>query len=204
METRKIPAVIYAESTPNPMAMKFVANRMLVNGGASAEYMSRSEAKGSPLALELFNFPFIQSVFITGNFITVFKNDLATWDDIALELRVFLQDYLNDGKIIINELPQTETSSGNGKSADNGLSHSETEADLDLRIIELLEEYIRPAVESDGGAVYFRKFENGIVTLALKGSCSGCPSASFTLKAGIEGLLKRMMPEVAEVVAEEM
>jgi NFU1 iron-sulfur cluster scaffold homolog, mitochondrial len=204
METRKIPAVIYAESTPNPMAMKFVANRMLINGGASAEYMNRSEAKGSPLALELFNFPFIQSVFITGNFITIFRNDHATWDDIALELRVFLQDYLNDGKTVVSEMPENKTSSDVSEIADAGLAHSKTDSDSELRIVELLEEYIRPAVESDGGAVYFRKFENGIVTLALKGSCSGCPSASFTLKAGIEGLLKRMMPEVAEVVAEEV
>jgi NFU1 iron-sulfur cluster scaffold homolog, mitochondrial len=202
METRKIPAVVYAESTPNPAAMKFVANRLLTPGGATVEYLSKADAKGSPLALELYSFPFVSSVFFTGNFVTIFKTDLVSWNDVTLELREFIQQYLNEGKPVVTEMPQRKETP-EGKPADHSTEHTAPTGDADMRIIELLEEYIRPAVESDGGAVYFRSFNEGKVTLALKGSCSGCPSASFTLKAGIEGLLKKMMPEVREVVAEE-
>ena len=201
METRKVPVVIYAESTPNPVAMKFVANRLLINKGNTVEYTNKAEAKGSPIALELFNFPFITGVFITGNFITLIKNDLVVWNDVTLELREFIQDYLNEGKPVILELPkQADKTEG----MDSTVNHADPTNETDQRIIDLLEEYIRPAVEQDGGAIYFQSYQDGIVTLALKGSCSGCPSSSFTLKAGIEGLLKRMIPEIKEVVAEAL
>jgi Fe-S cluster biogenesis protein NfuA len=204
METRKIPAVIYAESTPNPVAMKFVANRLLVNNGNTVEYNSKADAKGSPLALELFNFPFIKGVFVTGNFITLIKSELVNWNDVTLELREYIQQYLNDGKVVINELPEQQMNDSQQRSLDHGVTHVEPKNESEARIIDLLEEYIRPAVEQDGGAIYFKSYEQGIVTLTLKGSCSGCPSSSMTLKAGIEGLLKRMIPEVKEVVAEAM
>lgn len=203
METRKTPAVIYAESTPNPVAMKFVANRLLIGNGNTVEYNNKSEAKGSPLALELFNFPFITGVFITGNFITLIKSDSVAWNDVTLELREFIQQYLNEGKVVINEMPQQEDDKISAEdSPDHGVTHVEPKTESEARIIELLEEYIRPAVEQDGGAIYFKSYQEGIVTLMLKGSCSGCPSSSMTLKAGIEGLLKRMIPEIQEVVAE--
>jgi NFU1 iron-sulfur cluster scaffold homolog, mitochondrial len=200
METRKIPAVIYAESTPNPATMKFVTNRILIPNGATVEYINRAQAKGSPLALELFNFPFVSQVFITGNFITIFKNELTTWNDVALEIREFIRDYINEGKEIVLEFPEVKE---NSEAEDaTPMLHTEPNTEAESRIIELLEEYIRPAVETDGGAVYFKSFVDGIVTVSLRGSCSGCPSSTFTLKAGIEGLLKRMMPEITEVVAE--
>ena len=202
METRKVPVVIYAESTPNPVAMKFVANRLLITNGNTVEYTNKAEAKGSPIAMELFNFPFITGVFITGNFITLIKNDLVVWNDVMLELREFIQEYLNEGKAIILELPKQEEKSKEGM--DSSVNHADPTNETDQRIIDLLEEYIRPAVEQDGGAIYFQSYQDGIVTLALKGSCSGCPSSSFTLKAGIEGLLKRMIPEIKEVVAEAL
>lgn len=204
METRKIPAVIYAEGTPNPVAMKFVANRLLISNGNTVEYNNKSEAKGSPLALELFNFPFITGVFITGNFITLIKSDLISWNDVTLELREFIQRYLNEGKVVINELPEQQEKHPEDGPLDHGVTHAEPKTEAESRIIDLLEEYIRPAVEQDGGAIYFKSYQEGIVTLTLKGSCSGCPSSSMTLKAGIEGLLKRMIPEVQEVVAEAL
>jgi NFU1 iron-sulfur cluster scaffold homolog, mitochondrial len=202
METRKIPAVIYAESTPNPAAMKFVANRLLIDNGATVEYTNRAQAKGSPLALELFNFPFVSQVFITGNFITVFKNEMASWNDVALELREFIRDFINEGKAIITEYPEQKAELNEEDATP--MLHTEPQTVEESRIVELLEEYIRPAVETDGGAVYFKSFIEGVVTVSLRGSCSGCPSSTFTLKAGIEGLLKRMMPEVKEVVAESV
>ena len=202
METRKVPVVIYAESTPNPVAMKFVANRMLINNGNTVEYTNKTEAKGSPIALELFNFPFIAGVFITGNFITLIKNDLVIWNDVTLQLREFIQDYLNEDKPVILELPKQDNKTEERN--DSSVNHAAPSSETDQRIIDLLEEYIRPAVEQDGGAIYFQSYQEGIVTLALKGSCSGCPSSNFTLKAGIEGLLKRMIPEIKEVVAEAL
>ncbi|MBA3901267.1 MAG: NifU family protein [Bacteroidetes bacterium] len=202
METRKIPTVIYAESTPNPHAMKFVANRLLVEDGATVEYINRAQAKGSPLAMELFNFPFVSQVFISGNFISVFKNDMANWNDVALELREFIRDYINEGKEIIAFFP--EQKEGQNEEDATPMLHTEPTTEAESRIVELLEEYIRPAVETDGGAVYFKSYKEGIVTVSLRGACSGCPSSTFTLKAGIEGLLKRMMPEIQEVVAESV
>jgi NFU1 iron-sulfur cluster scaffold homolog, mitochondrial len=202
METRKIPTVIYAESTPNPHAMKFVANRMLVDNGATVEYVNRAQAKGSPLAIELFNFPFVSQVFISGNFISVFKNDLANWNDVALELREFIRDYINDGKEIISFFPEQKDELNDEDATP--MLHTEPTTEAESRIVELLEEYIRPAVETDGGAVYFKSYKDGIVTVSLRGACSGCPSSTLTLKAGIQGLLKKMMPEIEEVVAESV
>ncbi|HET6245621.1 MAG: NifU family protein [Bacteroidetes bacterium] len=205
METRKTPAIIYAEGTPNPLAMKFVCNRLLIGNGNTVEYKNRTQAKGSPLALALFNFPFVTGVFITGNFVTVLKSDAVSWNDITLELREYIQQYLNDGNEVINELPQQqENENSNVNPLDHGVTHVEPTNETEARIIDLLEEYIRPAVEQDGGAIYFKSYQEGLVTLTLKGSCSGCPSSSMTLKAGIEGLLKRMIPEVQEVVAEAL
>jgi Fe-S cluster biogenesis protein NfuA len=202
----KKPVIIYAESTPNPASMKFVANRILVESGATAQYLNKSETKGSPLAAKLFEFPFVKSVFMTSNFITVLKTDAVEWMDITLELRDFIRVYISDGNSIITELPTTEMPVDNTFENTKELftEHSAPSTETEVKIVEMLEEYIRPAVENDGGSITFKSFIDGIVTVQLRGSCSGCPSSTITLKAGIETLLKKMVPEVKEVVAEAM
>lgn len=205
--TAKTPVTIYAESTPNPASMKFVANKLLVNAGITAEYLNAAEAKGSPLAVKLFQFPFVKSVFISGNYVAIAKTDAVAWDDIIFELRDFLRVYLTEGNIVVNELPakkEVYTDSSFKTTAPAYTDHAVPQTETETKIVEVLEQYIRPAVEQDGGLITFKSFKEGIVTVILKGSCSGCPSSTITLKAGIEGLLKRMVPDVKEVVAENM
>ncbi len=187
---------IYTEMTPNPETMKFVANKLLYPG-KSLDVPDEASAKPSPLAQELFTFPFIKSVFIASNFVTLTKtNDTADWQDVIPAVKQFLKDYLEEGKEVVNEeeLLITKAESSNEVNADDD--------DVVKRIKELLENYVKPAVEMDGGAIQFKSYENGTVNLAMQGSCSGCPSSTITLKAGIEGMMKRMIPEVKEVVAE--
>jgi NFU1 iron-sulfur cluster scaffold homolog, mitochondrial len=187
---------IYTEMTPNPETMKFVANKLLYPG-KSVDFQDEESAKASPLAMELFSFPFIKSVFIASNFITLTKtNETEDWQDVIPSIKQFLREYLEEGKTIINEeeIASRKTASSNEVSLDDG--------DVVKRIKELLENYVKPAVEMDGGAIQFKSYEDGKVNLMLQGSCSGCPSSMITLKAGIEGMMKRMIPEVKEVVAE--
>ena len=187
---------IYTEMTPNPETMKFVANKLLYPG-KSIDFQDESSAKVSPLAMELFSFPFIKSVFIASNFVTLTKtNETGDWQDVIPSIRQFLKEYLEEGKPVINEdeVATMKSESSNEVSADD--------EDVVKRIKELLENYVKPAVEMDGGAIQFRSYEDGKVNLMLQGSCSGCPSSMITLKAGIEGMMKRMIPEVKEVVAE--
>ena len=187
---------IYTEMTPNPETMKFVANKLLYPG-KSADFPDVESATPSPLATELFGFPFIKAVFIASNFVTLTKTAEADWNDVIPSIRQFLKDYLEEGKPVINEeeMAQRRTQqSSNEVSADDD--------DVVKRIKELLDNYVRPAVEMDGGAIQFKSYSDGIVSLAMQGSCSGCPSSMITLKAGIEGMMKRMIPEVKEVVAE--
>ncbi|MEP6927602.1 MAG: NifU family protein [Ginsengibacter sp.] len=187
---------IYTEMTPNPETMKFVANKLLYPG-KSIDFQDETSALPSPLAMELFSFPFIKSVFIASNFVTLTKtNETEEWQDVIPSIKQFLKEYLEEGKPIVNEeeLAARKTESSNEVSADDD--------DVVKRIKELLENYVKPAVEMDGGAIQFRSYENGKVNLMLQGSCSGCPSSMITLKAGIEGMMKRMIPEVKEVVAE--
>jgi len=202
----KKPIIIYAESTPNPASMKFVANQLLVENGATAQYLSKAETKGSPLASVLFEFPFVKAVFMTANFVTVTKTDTVQWEDITLELRDFLRKYLSEGKIIITELPTTEMPVDNtfAKKEIAFTEHKAPANEIEAKIVEILEQYIRPAVESDGGSITFKSYNEGIVTVQLRGSCSGCPSSTITLKAGIEALLKKMIPDVKEVLSEAM
>ena len=194
MEKTGIPITIYAESTPNPATMKFVANKIL-HSGKSLEYLSPEETKSSPLAAKLFDFPFIKGVFISNNFITLTKAGQVDWNDVIFELREFIRDYLSNGKPIL--LGDKDEKPKPGKQIKNNTEPSE----IDKRIIGVLDEYVRPAVEQDGGNIVFDSFEDGQVHLVMQGACSGCPSAMMTLKTGIEGLLKRMVPEVEEVVA---
>lgn len=202
----KKPTIIYAESTPNPASMKFVANRILVENSATAQYLSKAETKGSPLAAKLFELPFVKAVFMTANFITITKIDSLQWEDITLELRDFLRIYISEGHPIINELPTTEMPVDNTFDKKEAVftEHKTPSTEIEVKIVEILEQYIRPAVESDGGSITFKNFNDGIVTVQLRGSCSGCPSSTITLKAGIEALLKKMIPDVKEVVAEAM
>ncbi len=186
---------IYTEMTPNPETMKFVANKLLYPG-KSIDFPDAENARPSPLATELFAFPFVKAVFIASNFVTLTKTADTEWDDIIPSLRQFLKSYLEEGKPVINEdeLVSLKKESVNESSPDDG--------DVVKRIKELLDNYVKPAVEMDGGAIQFRSYNDGIVNLMLQGSCSGCPSSMITLKAGIEGMMKRMIPEVKEVVAE--
>jgi len=185
---------IYTEMTPNPETMKFVANKLLYPG-KSIDFPDVEKAKPSPLAIELFGFPFIKSVFIASNFVTLTKITDTDWNDVIPSIRQFLKEYLEEGKpVIIEEEIVIEKSDGNAIGADDN--------DVVKRIKELLENYVKPAVEMDGGAIQFRSYQEGVVNLMLQGSCSGCPSSMITLKAGIEGMMKRMIPEVKEVVAE--
>jgi NFU1 iron-sulfur cluster scaffold homolog, mitochondrial len=187
---------IYTEMTPNPETMKFVANKLLYPG-KSIDFQDETSAKASPLAMELFSFPFIKSVFIASNFVTLTKtNETEDWQDVIPSIKQFLKEYLEEGKTIINEdeIAARKTVSSNEVHLDDG--------DVVKRIKELLENYVKPAVEMDGGAIQFKSYDDGVVNLMLQGSCSGCPSSMITLKAGIEGMMKRMIPEVKEVVAE--
>lgn len=198
MET-KILYTVYAESTPNLSTMKFVANRMLLEHGL-AEYTGMEDAKGSPLALALFKFPFVQGVFIQSNFITVLKSDMLSWQDVVLELREFIRDFLNDGGTVITELPDMAMATMQEATAMAG--HAEPANALEEQIIAILEDEIRPAVAQDGGNITFKGFSDGVVSVVLRGACSGCPSSTITLKSGIESLLKNRLPgEVREVVA---
>jgi Fe-S cluster biogenesis protein NfuA len=195
IKTGNITVSIYTEMTPNPETMKFVANKLLYPG-KSIDFQDIEAAKPSPLALELFSFPFVKSVFIASNFVKLTKTPDTDWEDVKPSIRQFLKDYLEDGKQVVNddEVPLSQSTDGNIVLSEDG--------DVVKRIKELLENYVKPAVEMDGGAIQFKKFEDGIVTLMLQGSCSGCPSSMITLKSGIEGMMKRMIPEVVEVVAE--
>ncbi|MBS1667587.1 MAG: NifU family protein [Bacteroidetes bacterium] len=185
---------IYTEMTPNPETMKFVANKLLYPG-KSIDFPDVETAKPSPLAIELFGFPFIKSVFIASNFVTLTKTNETDWNDVIPSIRQFLKEYLEEGKTVLNEDEIVVVKKeGNTIDVDDD--------DVVKRIKELLENYVKPAVEMDGGAIQFKSYDDGVVNLMLQGSCSGCPSSMITLKAGIEGMMKRMIPEVKEVVAE--
>jgi Fe-S cluster biogenesis protein NfuA len=192
--------------TPNPNTMKFVADHMLVNPGDVVEFLSALDAKGnSTLAEALFNFPFVTRIFITQNFVTVYKNDLVEWSDISLELREFIRQWLSVNQEPVQNIPDLEiletVSESKQKTTTNIAPVINTE--MDQKIVDLINEYIQPAVEQDGGAIHFQSFDtdSGQVTVILKGSCSGCPSSTATLKGGVENLLKTHIPEIIEVVA---
>ena len=198
MENQIPPVQVYAESTPNPATMKYVVNRPLLIDN-SVEYGDISQTKSSPLAAALFQFPFIKGVYIKNNFVTVTKVPVVEWIEIMHELRDFILQFFNDGKVAVTELPPPqEKKETNSIVHENPLNPTEAES----KIIEILDEYIKPAVEQDGGEISFKSFDEGVVSVVLRGSCSGCPSSTLTLKAGIEQLLKRMVPGVESVVAE--
>ena len=195
------PYTIYAEMTPNPNTMKFVSNRWLITNDKSYEILADQRVGGpSPIAEKLFNFPFVNGVFISSNFITVTKSEAIDWEDVVMEMRDFITNALNEeGSVIIKEeFLNTEIEENQNSDAknDNKIESKEL-TEIEKKIVEILDEYIRPAVENDGGAIEFEGFNYGVVTVVLKGSCSGCPSSTVTLKHGIESMLKNMLPEVA-------
>lgn len=205
MNIQDIPYIIYAEETPNPSSIKFVANKLLLVSGATAEYRSTAETKEAPIAQKLFAFPFVKSIFIASNFITITKHEQVEWEEIRDELRVFITDYLNKGNAIINKLPEQDVAKDSSfkETVSVNTQHNPPSNDVENKIIEVLEQYIRPAVEQDGGLITFKELKDGKVTVQMRGSCSGCPSSTMTLKAGIEALLKRLLPDhVKEVVSE--
>ncbi len=200
MEKAIAPHNIYAESTPNPATMKFVSNRYLIIDGQVYEYALDEDLSNSPLAAKLLNFPFISKVFFASNFVAITKTDIIEWEDVIQQLRDFLADYLNaDGKVINESVVAEEISKG----SDTIQSPERAKLEgIDAKIADILDEYIRPAVESDGGAIHFHDYKEGKVSVVLKGACSGCPSSTMTLKSGIENMLKEMLPgQITEVEA---
>ncbi|MDW5287349.1 NifU family protein [Formosa sp. PL04] len=193
---KKSAVTVYAESTPNPAVQKFVANKKLV--AAMFEFTSIDEAKLSPLASELFHFPFVKSIFIDENYVSITKYDVAEWEDITLDLREFIRGFIEQGKDVV--LPEaTETL---GKTTPQIDENFEALDDISKEIINILEEYIKPAVASDGGNIQFQSYDANTKTVKviLQGACSGCPSSTFTLKNGIENMLKEMLKDKVEVV----
>ena len=194
------PIMLYTEQTPNPESLKFVTNKILYRGTADFRTPDLTE-EWSPLACELFSFPYVKGVYICNNFVTVTKEMNYSWEDIMLQLKEFIKSHVSDGKEIVRDgfddaMKIKEDALG------TGYQYSGEEAELVKKIKELIDTYVKPAVEMDGGNIEFKSFADGVVTVILQGSCSGCPSSTVTLKAGIEGMLRRMVPEVTEVVSE--
>ncbi len=211
---KQAPVQVFAELTPNPASMKFVADRHLVDAeGTCVEFESIEETRGcSPLAEQLFQFPFVTNVFMMNDFITVNKNEMVEWEEVTNELREFIRDHLNQGGEVLTKMPEPkEEKEAEQKEEERGSSGTPVESLFgdgpssphDGRIKELLGEYVAPAVQGDGGAIHFHSFQDGVVKLVLKGACSGCPSSMYTLKDGVEMLLKEHIPEVERVEAIE-
>lgn len=180
--------------TPNPESLKFVTNQHILPN-FQLDFRTKELASGSALAKMLFEIPFVNGVFIANNFVTVTKKAEYDWFEITPELKEAIKGFLQSGAKAVDDalLPKDILQSQNPSAANN---------DPEAKIKELLEKYVKPAIQMDGGHIEFKSFEQGVVRLSLQGSCSGCPSSTITLKSGIEGLLKRMVPEVEEVVAD--
>ena len=190
---------VYAEVTPNPSVMKFGTNKSLTK--TDVEYKNIDEAsKSSPLALAIFDFSFVKEVFISDNYVSVTKYDMVEWNDVFTEVRTFIREYLVAGKTIIRELPSEQKIT-----LENNIEESKPKLEgISAEIVAILDEYIKPAVASDGGNIAFRSYddEHKIVRVILQGACSWCPSSTATLKNGIENLLKEMLPnQINEVIA---
>jgi Fe-S cluster biogenesis protein NfuA len=191
--TKKQPITVYGETTPNPAALKFVVSRMLTRN--AVEYKNIDQTASSPLAKELFKFPYVKEVFIDENYISVTKYDINNWDEITLEVRSFIKQFIENGGTVLDEtLIEVATK--------NDITKDEAFDKLDVtsqQIINILEEYVKPAVAADGGNIAFDSYneEDKTVKVILQGACSGCPSSTFTLKSGIENMLKSMLNDEA-------
>jgi Fe-S cluster biogenesis protein NfuA len=192
-KTKKQPITVYGETTPNPAALKFVVSRMLTKN--AIEYKNIDQTASSPLAKELFKFPYVKEIFIDENYISVTKYEINEWDEITLELRTFIKQYIENGGTVLDEtLVEVATK--------NDITKDEAFDKLDVtsqQIINILEEYVKPAVAADGGNIAFESYneEDKTVKVILQGACSGCPSSTFTLKSGIENMLKSMLNDEA-------
>lgn len=195
----KSPVMLYTEQTPNPETLKFVTNRMLYKGTADFRDLDLAK-KWSPLAEALFDHNYVKGVYISNNFITITKEFNYSWEDINLVLKNFIKTYVEEDKSIINEGYEAEMEKIAAERAEQ--MYTGEDGELVKKIKDLIDTYVKPAVEMDGGNIEFKSFDKGVVTVIMQGSCSGCPSSTVTLKAGIEGMLKRMVPEVTEVVSE--
>jgi len=184
-EQKKVPISIYAESTPNPSVMKFVVNKRLTD--SSVEYKNIDQAKQASLALELFNFSYVKEIFVSENYISITKDDSKDWNNIVLELREFILRALEMNKVLTNNFNSKKNISKKKKTP---------RSKIEKKIISILEEYVKPAVASDGGDIVFDSYQkvNKNVNVILQGACSGCPSSTITLKNGIENILKDMLP----------
>ena len=203
MSEKKIATTVYAESTPTTKVMKFVVNRAIVTGD-SVEFVNIDEAVNSPLATKLFHFPFVKEVFIARNFVSITKYETMEWDELVMEIREFIREFLADGGLVLKE----EKESPSQTESEGAVTESFEEVEpaelneIETRIVDILEEYVAPAVESDGGNIKYISLEEGKVSDILQGACSGCPSTTLTLKQGIESILKKMLPTlIKEVVA---
>jgi Fe-S cluster biogenesis protein NfuA len=195
---------VYTESSPNPNSMKFVLNTMLSGDDDFVrDYDNATLASESPLASAIFNFPFVRRVFLTKNFVTVTKNEDIPWEDIIQGMKVFLKDYFESGKPVM-DAEEFENNMKKEWQAQQ-LRINENDSETIKKIKGILDEYIRPAVEGDGGAIAFHDYQEneGILTVTLQGSCSGCPSSTVTLKAGIENLFRNMMPDKVKTVVSQ-
>ena len=175
------PISIYTESTPNPSVLKFVSNKLIVDG--SFEFNNIDEAQEMEFAKKLFEFSYVKSIYISKNFVSITKYDLKNWDEVTLELRNFIKNYLEKNEINFKR-KEVETEE---------IDHDETSK----KIISILDEYIKPAVSSDGGNILFDSYDKDkkLVKVILQGACSGCPSSTVTLKNGIENMLKEMLSD---------
>lgn len=201
-QTKKVPVTVYAESTPNPSVLKFVANKKLVL--QSVEFKSIDEATASPLVQKLFHFPFVKEVFMDSNYISVQKYGIVEWEEVTPEIREFIRSYIESGELILDpKLVETTPTKSNEGIASQGISFEELD-DISQQIVNILDEYVKPAVASDGGNIVFDSYDEATkeVKVILQGACSGCPSSTMTLKNGIETMLKDMLHgKVNRVVA---
>jgi Fe-S cluster biogenesis protein NfuA len=190
-ESQKMPATVYGETTPNPSVLKFVVSRRLTK--TALEFKNIDDTAASPLAKELFKFPFVKEIFIDENYVSVTKYDISDWSEITLELRTFIKQFIENGGTAIDESKIVSHPKVEQQKIDNF-------DDLDTtsqKIINILEEYVKPAVAADGGNILFDSYDpiEKRVKVVLQGACNGCPSSTFTLKSGIENMLKDMLKD---------
>lgn len=196
MEIQRVPVSVYAEMTPNPAVMKFVANKRLIDLD-HVEFANIEEAQISPLAAALFNFPFVKNVFISTNFLAIEKFNVVEWEAVTQELRQFILAHVQEGKPVLTSAPAPKKVEADD-SSDAAVAYPE--GGIEARIIEILEEYVKPAVAQDGGNIIFAGYENKIVKVQLQGACAGCPSSTLTLQQGIKNILQRMLPSLVDDV----
>ena len=186
---KKQPITVYGETTPNPAALKFVVSKMLTKN--SVEFKNIDETAASPLAKELFKFPFVKEIFIDENYISITKYEVNVWDEITIELRSFIKQFIENGGTILDE-SLIITDAKHEKQQIKNFDNLDTTSQ---QIINILEEYVKPAVAADGGNILFDSYDEKEkrVKVVLQGACNGCPSSTFTLKSGIENMLKDML-----------